>query len=330
MLTLLGRDEPEGIDLADLVALSHERHDEEPADDHDEGHQTVGPAHTHGGDPGRDVEGHREAEGDAGRVEHDGRLLDVVGEALGQVVDRDGRDAHGRVDDQHGGDGQQAPRRVVLQGAAEQADADAVAPERGQPQRVQAVLGLPVAAVEARGNPQWPYTKASARPTQCENWTTEKGKGQQSTGAACRGKPGRLRGTERVLEGREVVATGGDGLLQTHGRERVHGDREAEAEQREDAEHQADGRRGDLEGDEGNAGQLADRLAGGDAGARQEGGDAVGDEARGQRGVGRARAAVPGGVLDQQEDEEGRDAGDDGEKPGGLLQVASALHDEGT
>lgn len=63
----------------------------------------------------------------------------------------------------------------------------------------------------------WPYAKASARPTQCENWTTEKGKGQQSTGAACRGKRGRLRGTERVLEGREAVATGGDGLCRHTG-----------------------------------------------------------------------------------------------------------------
>ena len=105
MFTLLGRYEAEWIDLADLVALPHERYDEEPAEDHNKGHRAISPTNANGIDPGSDVEGDRQAKRDAEGVEHDGRLLDIVGKALGQVVDRNGSDAHRRVDDQNGGEG---------------------------------------------------------------------------------------------------------------------------------------------------------------------------------------------------------------------------------
>lgn len=80
------------------MTLPHEHQDEEPAEDHDESHQPICPSNTHGIDPRSDVKRNRQAKGDTECVENDGRLLDVVGKALGQIIDCDGRNTHGCVD----------------------------------------------------------------------------------------------------------------------------------------------------------------------------------------------------------------------------------------
>ena len=56
--------------------------------------------------------------------------------------------------------------------------------------------------------------------------------------------------TQRVLGGGKTVASSLHGLLDPRGRNRVHGNVEAEVEQGKDAEKDSDGRKSDLERDE--------------------------------------------------------------------------------
>jgi hypothetical protein len=154
MLSFLGADEVKGIDGANAMALPHERNDKQPSSNLDERHGAVRPRKANLGDPLLYVEGDGQSKPDAERIEHNGRLFNVVREALGEVVDGDGGDAQGAKGDEDLGEAQEAPRHLLVQAVAEDAQADGVADEGGEPEGMKAVLGSPVAVAKTLGDPE--------------------------------------------------------------------------------------------------------------------------------------------------------------------------------
>lgn len=133
MLPLFCANQTERIPLANLVPLPEQQHDKEPRKHLNKRHGAISPREADSFDPLVDIKRHRQAEADAERVEHNGRLFDVVGEALRQVVDSDGRDAQRAKRDEDLGEAQHAPREVLIEAVAKDAEAERVADERRQP-----------------------------------------------------------------------------------------------------------------------------------------------------------------------------------------------------
>lgn len=136
------------------MPLPHQDHNKEPRENLDESHGAVAPRKAHLFDPQVDVEGHGQTEADTEDIKHNCRLFNVSRKTLGKVVDGDGRNAQRAVGNEDLGEAKDAPRQLAVQPEAEDADAERVADQSGQPQSLQPVLRFPVAATETRGKPE--------------------------------------------------------------------------------------------------------------------------------------------------------------------------------
>ena len=136
------------------MALPEEDQDEEPRKHLDESHCTIAPSKSNRGDPLVDIERNGETEADSEGIQHNSRLLNVLGEALGEVVDGHGSDAQRSIRDENLGKPKNTPVKVNLETVAEDTDANWVADQSREPKGVKTVFRLPVTTAKPSSNPE--------------------------------------------------------------------------------------------------------------------------------------------------------------------------------
>lgn len=127
----------------------------------EESHQAIRPVEVHGGNPGLDVESHRESKTEAECVQDDGRLCrilreDLAGVAVGanvscgsklcsgiNLLDSDGGNGQRAERDEDLGEGENTPTPVILQRRAKEAKSQRVTNQCRKPEGVETVLRLP-------------------------------------------------------------------------------------------------------------------------------------------------------------------------------------------
>ncbi len=251
MLTLFGADQVEGINLANLMALPEQDHDEEPGKHLNESHCAVAPSKSNRGDPLVDIEGNRETEADSEGIQNNSRLLNVLGEALGKVVDGHRSDAQRSKRDENLGKTKNTPVEVSLKTVAKDTDANWVADQSREPKGVKTVFRLPFTMAEPGSDPERNSvtdelavreSKTDADPVEELDFMGMLAQEQM--------RHGKSPLTQRVLGGGKAIASKLHRLLNPRRRNRVHGNVEAKVEQSKYTEENGDGRDSDLERDE--------------------------------------------------------------------------------
>lgn len=127
MLSILCANQAKRIQFPDLMALPHQDNRKDEWKDLNKRHGAITPRKAQNLDPLRDIECDRETEPNAKCIQHNRCFLDVVREAFGEVVDRDGRDAQRPKGDQDLREAQESPWHVRVEAEAEEANAKGVA-----------------------------------------------------------------------------------------------------------------------------------------------------------------------------------------------------------
>ena len=132
-----------------LAALPDQHHDEAEGENGKESRHAETPIEADFSDPGFHEEGQREAERETVDTHDGGAFRGVVFEAFDYVIDGYRDEAVGREAAQEAGERKYHVVEMVFERGAEEAEGDGEDDESGEPEGMEAVLGLPDATVAA-------------------------------------------------------------------------------------------------------------------------------------------------------------------------------------
>jgi len=132
------------------MPLPHQHHEEEERENGKEAHHAIHPSDIDSSNPLVDIEVNTQPHHQAHAINRDDRLGGMAAEALADIVDRHGNADQATDRDEHLADRKHHPVQVIQQRRAHHAEANRLQDETRQPQCVQAILGLPRAAIACR------------------------------------------------------------------------------------------------------------------------------------------------------------------------------------
>ena len=149
-LSLFRAPHAEWCPLANHMPLPHQHHEEEKAENRKEAHHAIDPADINSAHPLVDIEINTQPHHQAHTINRNNRLGSMAPETLADIVHRN-RNAHQAADrDENLPDRKHYPVQMIQQRCAHQAQPNRLQNKTRQPQRMQAIFGLPGAAVAPR------------------------------------------------------------------------------------------------------------------------------------------------------------------------------------
>jgi hypothetical protein len=189
--------------LANHMSLPHQYHEEEKREHREEAHHAIHPADINDTNPLVDIEIDAQPHDQSHTIDRDDRLARMLPEALADIVDRN-RNANQAADrDENLANRKNHPVQMIQQRGAHHAQANRLQDKARQPQRMQAILGLPRATV-AGCEPE--------RDAIAEIVPVDQAREEADPVHECEGG---------VLRDGEAVAAGFDRLLQPDGRQGI-------------------------------------------------------------------------------------------------------------